>query len=182
MICLNVTCVFIYRFRTWSSVSTTLSVYYDWLCFWSYDQSLEPTKFFYGPLYITFLTEKYPFSILTNGNPFSNLHPFKLLQIQCLLIFFQKKKSQNQNVLLNVFTAIKCICWPYWAFLQTEMNDFLTFSYTSTREITIAFHIPQAFKRYHFQAEPPCISHGREYPLGFRSRRCRISYRVRFFF
>ena len=139
MICLNVTCVFIYRFRTWSSVSTTLSVYYDWLCFWSYDQSLEPTKFFYGPLYITFLTEKYPFSILTNGNPFSslrskdafpvvekrrpemrlrfagypfsNLHPFKLLQIQCLLIFFQKKKkkSQNQNVLLNVFTAIKCI-------------------------------------------------------------------------
>lgn len=97
--------------------------------------------------------------------------------------FFQKKKkkSQNQNVLLNVFTAIKCICWPYWAFLQTEMKDFLTFSYTSTREITIAFHIPQTFKRYHFRAEPPCISHGREYPLGFRSRRCRILYRVSLF-
>ena len=35
----------------------------------------------------------------------------------------------------DFFTATKCICWPFWAFLQTEMTDFPTRSYTATGEI-----------------------------------------------
>ena len=35
----------------------------------------------------------------------------------------------------DFFTATKCTCWPFWAFLQTEMTDIPTRSYTSTGEI-----------------------------------------------
>ena len=44
------------------------------------------------------------------------------------------------------------------------MTDFPTHSYTSTREIPTQFRIPEAWKKYPFQAEPPRIGYYREYP------------------
>ena len=41
----------------------------------------------------------------------------------------------NTRTFLDFFTAIKCICQPILAFLQTEMTLFATFSLTSTSEI-----------------------------------------------
>ena len=49
-------------------------------------------------------------------------------------------KPQNQSVFLTFLTAVKRICYPFWAFLQTEMRDFLTLSYASTSEIPILLY------------------------------------------
>jgi len=39
----------------------------------------------------------------------------------------------------------------------------LALSYTSSSE-SLSFHIPEAWKRYPFRAEPPRIGHHREFP------------------
>ena len=56
------------------------------------------------------------------------------------------------------FTSIKCVCWPFSTPLQTKMTDFPTVLYTQLVK-SQPFHIPEAWKRYPFWAEPPRIGH-----------------------
>ena len=42
---------------------------------------------------------------------------------------------------LDFLTAIKCICWPIWAFLQTEIQISLLF-HILLLEKSLPFHIP----------------------------------------
>ena len=49
----------------------------------------------------------------------------------------------------DFFTATKCICWPFWAFLQTEMTDTPTRSYSSTGEIpALSYSFLQSLSLY----------------------------------
>ena len=44
---------------------------------------------------------------------------------------------------LNFFTAIKCICWHIWAFVQTEIQISQPFQILQL-EKALPFHIPKA--------------------------------------
>ena len=70
---------------------------------------------------------------------------------------------------LDVLTAIKCIGYPFLAFLPTEMTDFPARPCPYTLQLVKSlalFYIPEAWKRYPFRVEPPRIGHYREYPMG----------------
>ena len=73
-------------------------------------------------------------------------------------------KSQNRNVcfFFLLFHSHKMHLFTRWTFLQTEMIDFPTFSYTSDSK-SPPFYIHEAQIRYSFWAEPPRIGHCREY-------------------
>ena len=56
---------------------------------------------------------------------------------------------------------LQCMCWPFWAFLLTEMTDFPILSYTSTSEISCLSLYQKPEK------SPPelhRIGHHRKYP------------------
>ena len=111
------------------------------------------------PFYKSFFTgiQKVPLSyiylLLTDGSPFTYLG-----QNFVSLLTAMMNKITKPEGFLNFFTAMKCIFQPFWAFLQTEMTGLLILSYTSTSEIPTLSYWPEAWKRYSFGAEPPCIT------------------------
>ena len=46
---------------------------------------------------------------------------------------------------MDFFTSIKRICRPFWAFLQTEMTDFLSILSVASTSDSLPYHIPEAF-------------------------------------
>ena len=46
--------------------------------------------------------------------------------------------------LMDFFTSIKCICRPFWAFLQTEMTDFPALLTVASTSDSLPYHIPEA--------------------------------------
>ena len=86
------------------------------------------------------------------------------------------------QLLLNVHKSLNQIMFP-WLFHSHKMglsavigpftcrNDRFPYPYTSTTK-SLPFHIPEAWKRYPFRAEPPRIGHYREYP-GFGQKNMR---------
>ena len=47
----------------------------------------------------------------------------------------------------------------------TDPNNRFPHPFVLQRVKSLPFHIPEAWKRYPFRAEPPRIGHYREYPL-----------------
>ena len=79
--------------------------------------------------------------------------------MQCLL-----NKNQSQKLYsFGRFKAIKFICEPFWALLLTQTTDFPP-SHILQLLKSLPFHVPEAYKRYPFRAEPPRIGHHSEYP------------------
>ena len=76
--------------------------------------------------------------------------------------FFYEKGTPSAYLLLTNGASFTYLLLALWTILQTRMTDFPTLSYTST----LPFHIPEAWKRCPFRAEPPRIGHYREYPPG----------------
>ena len=97
----------------------------------------------------------YPSRIPSLQLPFLSL----LTAVNALSLKMNKHKSEH---FVNFFTAIKCFCLPFWAFLPTKMTDFLALPYTE-RVKSLPFHIPEAWKRYPFWVEPPHIGHFRKF-------------------
>ena len=84
--------------------------------------------------------------------------------MQCLL-----NKNQSQKLYsFGRFKAIKFICEPFWALLLTQTTDFPP-SHILQLLKSLPFHVPEAYKRYPFRAEPPRIGHHSEYPPPPRS-------------
>ena len=80
----------------------------------------------------------------------------------------------NRPQIRTFSTAIKCICYPLWAFQDWREQISLPF-YILQLVKSLPFHIPEARKRYLFRAEPSCIGHYSEYlspgaPRVFRDR------------
>ena len=67
---------------------------------------------------------------------------------------------------LGFFIALKCVCWYFQVLLQTKMTDFPILLYASTSEI-LPLHIPDAWKRYPFRANPLCTGRtlSGQYPI-----------------
>ena len=69
---------------------------------------------------ILLLTKKGPpsyYLLLTNDRPVHMTIVELCIPCNCnkCTFFFNLNKSQNLNV-SQTFTAIKCTCWPFWAF------------------------------------------------------------------
>ena len=65
----------------------------------------------------------------------------------------KSEKITKSERFLNFFSAIKCICWPFWAFLQTN-DRFIKPLYTQTSEIPT------------LSGEPPRTGYYKEYNYG----------------
>lgn len=85
----------------------------------------------------------------------------------CILSNFFKRTVFNAWMnhktwtISHLFTAIKCIFYPLWAFLQTGMTTFPNLSYTSTSVINTLFYTWSRWERYPWMTEPrpepPCM-------------------------
>ena len=130
-------------------------------------------------LYTIFGRKRTPFVylLLTNGAPFTG-HIFPTLELSissnyCKCTFFKVWMNLKLECFLNIFTAIKCVCYFFWVFFWTKMTEFPALSYTSTSEIrNLSYTSTEAYKRYPFQTEPPCMGHYSEYPLPLKYSLC----------
>ena len=131
------------------------------------DRSIRPVV---QPLILlyTILVEKVPFFLPS----IDKRYPFHIRSLERCPF----------QLLLNVHKSLNQIMFP-WLFHSHKMglsaligpftgrNDRFPYPYTSTTK-SLPFHIPEAWKRYPFRAEPPRIGHYREY-TGFGQKNMR---------
>ena len=111
--------------------------------------------------YIPFLTEKgthFEYLLLINGTPFTNLNslerciPFNC----CEWLSLKHEKNHKASKFLRLFHSH--INPSISLFKSVYRLDILQLMKSQP------FHIAEAWKRYLFRAEPPCIGHYTEYP------------------
>lgn len=100
------------------------------------------------------------------GTPYGISFTYLVLE-NCILSNFFKRTVFNAWMnhktwtISHLFTAIKCIFYPLWAFLQTGMTTFPNLSYTSTSVINTLFYTWSRWERYPWMTEPrpepPCM-------------------------
>ena len=91
------------------------------------------------PFYIPFLTKHgthFVYLLQTNGAPSTYLvYNFASLLTAANALSFKQESVTEIERFLDFLKAIKFICQPFWALLQTKMTDFPTLLNTPTREI-----------------------------------------------
>ena len=101
--------------------------------------------------------------LFTNGTHFTSLVQIfasLLTAVNALFVMYEYLTKAERS--LDFFTAVRCICWPFWAL------------FTRKSQISLPFHILQlmksgplcilkALKRYPFQVEPSHIDYYRKY-------------------
>ena len=91
------------------------------------------------PFYIPFLTRHgthFVYLLQTNGTPSTYLvYNFASLLTATNELSFKQESVTEIERFLDFLKAIKFICQPFWALLQTKMTDFPTLLNTPTREI-----------------------------------------------
>ena len=88
-----------------------------------------------------------------DSTPTPNPLPFFIIIIIIIIVTYIAISIKMLDCASHPFTSIKCVCWPFSTPLQTKMTDFPTLLYTQLVK-SLPFHIPEAWKRYPFWAEP----------------------------
>ena len=109
------------------------------------------------PIYVPFFTEKVPLSytffwqmVRLTHTSFRTLYPFNCCNCKVTKLFLNFLKPQiNLLALLGPFTDPNDISLPF-CILQLVKP--------------LPFDKPEAWKKYPFRAQPPCIGHHREFP------------------
>ena len=82
--------------------------------------------------------------------------------------FFYEKSTPSAYLLLTNGASFTYLLLALWTISQTQMADFPVPPFRILQRVkSLPFHIPEAWKRYPFRAEPPRIGYYREYPPGF---------------
>jgi len=116
------------------------------------------------------------------SNPLSFYIPFFSEKAPLLYTFYWKKaplsytifmnKSLKQQIFLSFFHTVhnklkwnshKVCLLDLFALFNTWMKIFLPF-HKLVKSLPVPFYIPEAWKRYPFRAETPCVGHYREVP------------------
>ena len=88
-----------------------------------------------------------------DSTPMPNSLPFFIIIIIIIIVTYSAISIKMLDCASHPFTSIKCVCWPFSTPLQTKMTDFPTLLYTQLVK-SRPFHMPEAWKRYPFWAEP----------------------------
>ena len=94
---------------------------------------VEPITLFY-----TIFHEKgtpFVYLLLTNGTPFIQLFQNLASLLTAVNALSFKQELIKYRTFSRLYKAIKFICQPFWALLQTQMTDFPTLLNTSASEI-----------------------------------------------
>ena len=97
------------------------------------------------PFYIPFLKEKGTLSFTVYWQMLQ-LSPkkFEPLLTAVNALSLKHELITKLESFMYFFTSIKCICQPFWAFLQTEMTDFLSILSVASTSDSLPYHIPEA--------------------------------------
>ena len=118
------------------------------------------------PFIYHFWRKRYPFRIPS----IDEWYPFHIPCLELCIAFncckcarFQISIRRKIRTFSRHYKALKFMLALLGPF--TDPNDRFPHPFVLQRVKSLPFHIPEAWKRYPFRAEPPRIGHYREYPL-----------------